>query len=162
MQKNNSNSSLTENEKKIISLIQKDIPVTSTPYKTMADKIDISEDTFIKLLKGLNKRKILRRYGATLKHQKSGYKANAMIAWKVDDEKVESVAKKMAKSENVTHCYKRKPVKNWDYNIYTMVHGKSEEECFDILKTLLKISDSKKHKVLFSKKELKKTSMQYF
>ena len=153
---------LTKNEKKVISIIQKDIPITSNPYKIMAKKIGISEETFIDVLKGLSYKKILRRYGATLKHQNSGFKANAMIAWNIDDEKADEVAEKMANFKEVTHCYKRCPKKNWDYNIYTMVHGKSKKECFDIAEKLLKVSNSNKHKLLFSKKELKKISMTYF
>ncbi len=153
---------LTDLEKKVISLLQTDIPVCKRPYLEMAEQIGISEEKFLKVLSSLHDRNMIRRFGATLKHQKSGFKANAMVAWKVPEERVEEVGKIMASFHEISHCYRRDPAPGWDWNLYTMVHGTTEEECFAIAAKVSKATGEKDYILLFSRRELKKTSMQYF
>ncbi|MCK5350811.1 MAG: Lrp/AsnC family transcriptional regulator, partial [Desulfobacula sp.] len=97
---------LTDLEKKIIALLQTDIPVVKRPFLEMAEQIGITEDEFLSVLKDLNDRGMIRRFGATLKHQKSGFKANAMVAWKVPEERVEKTGNIMATFQEITHCYR--------------------------------------------------------
>ena len=152
----------TDLEKKIIALLQTDIPVVKQPFLEMAEKIGITEDEFLRVLKDLNDRGIIRRFGATLKHQKTGFKANAMVAWKVDEDRVEKTGSIMATFQEITHCYRRNPAPGWRYNLYTMVHAADEEGCHAIVKKIAKAVDENDYEILFSRKELKKTSMNYF
>jgi DNA-binding Lrp family transcriptional regulator len=85
---------LTGIEKKVISLVQGDIPVSKRPYRELAQRIGLTEETFLEILSSLNARGIVRRFGATLRHQKSGFAANAMGAWKVAEERIEEVGRK--------------------------------------------------------------------
>ncbi len=153
---------LTDLEKKVIALLQTDIPVVKRPFKEMGEKIGISEDEFLAVLKGLDERNMIRRFGATLKHQKSGFTANAMVAWKVDEDKVEETGNIMATFQEITHCYRRNPAPGWKYNLYTMVHATSEDQCYAIVEKISKAVGQDEYELLFSKKELKKTSMKYF
>ncbi len=153
---------LTDLEKQIIALLQTDIPVVKRPFLEMAEKIGITEDAFLKVLNDLNGRKMIRRFGATIKHQKSGYNANAMVAWKVDEERVERVGNIMATFGEITHCYRRNPAPGWEYNLYTMVHAADEEGCFAIVKKISQAVEETEYTLLFSRQELKKTSMKYF
>jgi len=153
---------LTDLEKKIISLLQTDIPVTKRPFLEMAEKIGITEDEFMAVLNDLNDRKMIRRFGATLKHQKSGYKANAMVAWQIPEERVEEVGPIMAGFREITHCYRRNPAPGWKNNLYTMVHGATEEDCYAIVDKISKAIKEDTYTLLFSRQELKKTSMKYF
>ena len=152
----------TELEKKIIALVQGDMPVEKRPYLAMADKLGVEEEAVISVLKDLCDRGVIRRFGATLRHQKSGFNANAMIAWDVDEDRVDKVGKLMAAFKEVSHCYRRNPCKNWPYNLYTMVHAKDEASCLKIAVNISKKTGVVSYEILFSKKELKKTSMQYF
>ncbi len=153
---------LTELEKKIISSIQGDMPVTEKPYALLAETIGISEDEFIQTLQGLSDKGIIRRFGATLRHQKSGFNANAMIAWIADENDINEIGTKMATFKEVSHCYRRNPAPDWPYNIYTMVHARTEEECHKTAQRISDLTGVEKYSLLFSKKELKKTSMKYF
>lgn len=153
---------LTELEKKVISSIQGDMPITEKPYAQLAETIGISEDKFLQILQGLSDKGIIRRFGATLRHQKSGFNANAMIAWIAEEKDVEEIGTKMAEFKEVSHCYRRDPAPDWPYNVYTMVHAKTEEECHETAQRISDITGVKKYSLLFSKKELKKTSMKYF
>ena len=64
-------------------LTQEDIPVTERPYLAIARKLDIAEEALLETLRGLSARGVVRRFGATLRHQRTGYTANAMAAWRV-------------------------------------------------------------------------------
>ncbi|THB72478.1 MAG: Lrp/AsnC family transcriptional regulator [Desulfobacteraceae bacterium] len=153
---------LTPIEKKVIAALQGDIPVTEQPFLELARKLSISEDEFLNIVNDLNERGIIRRFGATIKHQKSGFKANAMVAWKVDESEVESVGRVMATFQEITHCYRRNPAPGWEYNMYTMVHAANEAECYEAVNRISKAVNQDNYTLLFSKKELKKTSMKYF
>jgi siroheme decarboxylase len=152
----------TELEKKIIALLQGDIPVVERPFLEMARKLGITEDEFLDVVQDLNARGLIRRFGATLKHQKSGFKANAMVAWKVDENQVEKTGSIMAGFQQITHCYRRNPAPSWPYNLYTMVHAGDEDQCRAIVKQIAKTAEQTEYEILFSKKEFKKTSMTYF
>jgi len=153
---------LTDLEKKIIALLQTDIPVVKRPFLKMAEQIGITEDEFLKSMNHLNDQGLIRRFGATIKHQKSGFKANAMVAWKVDEDRVEKTGNIMATFREITHCYRRDPAPGWEYNLYTMVHASDEEECHALVKKISLAVEEKNYTLLFSRQELKKTSMKYF
>ena len=153
---------LTELEKKIIASIQEDIPIISRPYHEISKKLKISEEALLKTLKKLCDRGVIRRFGATIRHQKSGFSANAMVAWIVDEKRVEEVGDKMSSFKEVSHCYRRNPTDEWPYNLYTMVHANSEDACREIAQTMSSETRVENYKLLFSQRELKKTSMKYF
>jgi siroheme decarboxylase len=153
---------LTELEKKIVASLQGNIPITPRPYLEISEKLGIEEETFLTTLKSLCDRGIIRRFGATLRHQKSGFSANAMGAWQVDETRIDEVGKKMASFREVTHCYRRNPADDWPYNLYTMIHGADEEACRKIARKMAEKAQVETYTLLFSRKELKKTSMKYF
>jgi DNA-binding Lrp family transcriptional regulator len=153
---------LTELEKKVVAAIQGDMPITERPYKEMAWQVGISEASFIDTLQTLADKDIIRRFGATLRHQKSGFSANAMVAWQVAEERTEEVGQKMASFKEVTHCYQRNPIEQWPYNIYTMIHAANQEECHEIARKISAVASVDTYVLLFSEKELKKTSMTYY
>jgi len=153
---------IEEIDKKVISLIQKDLPVHPRPFALMAEKIGISEEEFIGRVQRLKERGIIRRFGATLRHQQAGFKANAMIAWKTPEDSVTEMGKTLARFREVTHCYHRSPKGDWPYNLYSMVHGGSRDECREIAQRLSSATGLTDYAVLFSEKEFKKTSMAYF
>ncbi len=153
---------LTELEKKIIAALQGDIPVVKHPFAELAKPLGLSEEKFIEIVRELDKRGIMRRFGATIKHQKSGFRANAMVAWKVDETKAVETGKIMASFDEVTHCYRRNPAETWPYNLYTMIHASNEEKCHAIAEKISIATGVDEYSLLFSRKELKKTSMEYF
>jgi siroheme decarboxylase len=153
---------IDELDKKIISLIQGDLPLDLRPFAVFADKIGISEDQLIKRIKSLIKDGAIRRFGATLYHKKAGIRANAMAAWFVPEERIEEVGMALAKFKEVTHCYQRVPQKDWKYNLYTMIHGKSDDDCKAIAERMSRTVFIDDYALLFSEKEFKKTSMEYF
>ncbi|HMA85836.1 MAG TPA: Lrp/AsnC family transcriptional regulator [Desulfosalsimonadaceae bacterium] len=149
-------------EKKVIAALQGDIPVSRRPYMEIAEMIGVDEDTVLSVLKDLYQRGVIRRFGATLRHQKSGFNANAMVAWQVDESLIDAVGEQVAGYDAVTHCYRRDPAPDWPYNLYTMVHAQDEAQCRQIARKISKDTGISEYTMLFSRRELKKTSMQYF
>ena len=149
-------------DRKIVKLIQGDLPLLSRPFEQMACQIDITEDQFIHRVNNLIEKGIIRRFGATLRHQEAGFSSNAMVAWIVPDDKIEKTGKLMADFREVTHCYHRRPQNDWKYNLFTMVHGDNRDECYEIVERMARLSGINEYTLLFSEKEFKKTSMEYF
>jgi DNA-binding Lrp family transcriptional regulator len=155
-------SMLTDIEKKIIASIQEDMAVTERPYLEISERLGISEAELLDTLQRLCDRGIIRRFGATLRHQRTGFTANAMGAWQVDETRIEEVGRKMASFKQVSHCYRRNPTDTWPYNLYTMIHANDEDSCRQTAEKMSRKAKVDKYELLFSRKELKKTSMVYF
>jgi DNA-binding Lrp family transcriptional regulator len=154
---------LDDLDKKIIHYLQGDIPLVPSPFAVLAEKIGIPEKRLIERIRQLKEQGILRRFGATLYHQLAGFKANAMIAWHVPEEKIEEIGSLMASFREVSHCYQRKMHGNkWKYNLFTMIHGKSRKECHKIAENISHRTDIKDYTLLISIKEFKKSSPVYF
>ena len=153
---------IDEKDKKVIGIIQGDLPLDPRPFHIAAQKVGMTEREFIERIRRLKQEGIIRRFGATLRHQEAGFSSNAMVAWKVPDEKIDEVGKKMAQFREVTHCYHRKAPSQWPYNIYTMIHGSSRKQCHEIAEKIAQATGVSEYILLFSEKEFKKTSMKYF
>lgn len=153
----------SEAEKAALRLLQADIPDTERPYLEIAERTGLTEAEVLDLLGHLKDEGVVRRFGATLRHQQAGYGANAMVAWFVEqDRDLDEVGAIMAQRPEITHCYQRVNCYAWPYNLYTMVHARSREECLDVVQQLARIAQVPQYDILFSRKELKKTSMAYF
>lgn len=149
-------------DRKIIGLLQGDMPLDLRPFAIMADQAGMTEEQFLSRVKSMADGGIIRRFGATLRHQKAGFSANAMVAWIVRDNKVEEAGRIMAGFREVTHCYQRAPQGDWKYNLYTMIHGNNRDECREIAQRISKNTAINQYAILFSEKEFKKTSMEYY
>lgn len=149
-------------DKKIIRAMQDEFPLVAEPYKELANTIGISEDELLARLQGYKENGQIRKMGAVLRHREVGYKSNVLCAWEVPAERLEAVALKMSEDPAVSHCYDRNTQPDWPYNVYTMIHGHSREECESIAQRLAAQNDLTNRAMLFSVKEWKKTSMRYF
>jgi len=106
----------------------------------------------------------MRRFAAVLHHRQAGFSANAMGVWAVpgDDAEIERVGALMAGFRAVSHCYRRPSYPDWPYNIFTMVHGRSPEECEQTLTAVAAKTGIRDHRALYSTKEYKKVRVRYF
>ena len=152
----------SEQEREILRLVQGTLPDSATPFADIAQQAGTDEETVLRLLNSLKEKEIIRRFGATLRHQRAGYDFNVMVAWCVEEQEMEEVGAKMAERTEITHCYERQNHQQWPYNLYTMIHGKNREECLQVVQELSTETGIEEYELLFSDVELKKTSMNYF
>jgi DNA-binding Lrp family transcriptional regulator len=146
----------------VIHELSGDIGEDLRPFEDLARKVGASEDEVLALVRSLRDRGLLRRFGATLRHQKSGFTANAMIAWRVPEDRIEEAGRQLAAFPQVTHCYQRRTFPGWTRNLYTMIHAASDEECHLLAQRMAAEAGLADYELLFSHQELKKTSMRYF
>jgi len=154
---------MTENDLKIIRSLQDGIEFESNPYSKIASDLGMTEQEVVDAIKNLIDKKMIRRFGASIAHRKIGFVYNSMIVWDVPDEKTKEVGKIMASFKEVSHCYERPrfpdPPYNWPYNMFTMVHATSKEECEEMAKRISDATKIKNYKLIFSTREFKKTGV---
>ncbi len=153
---------LTPLHHQIIQKIQYDIEFVSEPFKQIVDDLDISYERLFEILQELQASGIMRRFASILNHRKAGFNANAMVVWDVDEVKGEEIGEQAATFSAVSHCYLRPKYPNWQYNLFTMVHGKTTEETNGIIKEMSEEIESKSYMPLYSSREFKKVRIEYF
>ncbi len=153
----------TEQEQAILRIVQKNLPDTATPYAHIAEQVGCTEEEVLALLQKLKEHGAIRRFGASIKHQKTGWNFNAMVAWQVSEEAADTFGSIAAEHPNISHCYFRpSSAADWPYTLYTMTHGRSEEECKKTIADVQKATGVTTYAVLDSIQEFKKISMTYF
>ena len=126
----------TDTERAILRIVQFQLPDTLTPYADIAREVGTDEETVLNLLRRMKEDGSIRRFGASIKHQKT---------------------------QRISHVYFRPTsAPDWPYTLYTMVHGRSEDECLQVIEELRRETALDEYAVLDSLEELKKTSMTYF
>lgn len=143
----------------ILKLTQEGIPFSSSPFAGIAENLGISEQEVVDRLKSMQKEGLIRRFGASIAHRNIGITANAMCVWNVPDEIVERIGEIMSSFPEVTHCYERPRSPDWPYNMYTMVHSYSRDECIEVAKKISEAVDIDDYSLLFSEREFKKTGV---
>jgi len=152
----------TEEDKEFIRELQKDLAITDKPFLKAAQKLGMSEDQIFEKLKHYEEIGVMRRYAAILRHRDVGFVANGMIVWKVPEQRIIEVGEKLGAFPQVSHCYQRPVYPDWPYNVFSMIHCKSQEEASDVAKEIQNQINVDEYKILFSAKEFKKTRVEYF
>ncbi len=153
----------TQQECAILYMVQNNLPDSLTPYAHIAKEVGLSQEQVIAFLQKLKDEGVIRRFGASIKHQKTGWNYNVMVAWVVAEENAEELGKIAAQHSNVSHCYFRpSSALDWPYTLYTMTHAHSQEEGQQVITQLQKALNVSEYAALESIEEFKKTSMTYF
>ncbi|MCS7149592.1 MAG: Lrp/AsnC family transcriptional regulator [Caldimicrobium sp.] len=153
--------SLSENEKKILLALIEGFPLVSRPFAEIARNLNLDEEEVIKVVQNLLNKGVIRRLGATIRHNLAGYKGNAMVAWIVPEERLEEVGRILAQRPFVSHCYVRKTYPHWPYNLYTMCHAKTKEELVEIIKSCSQELNLPQYEMLFTVREIRRKHAQY-
>jgi DNA-binding Lrp family transcriptional regulator len=153
---------LTPQHIAVIKELQKDISVTEEPFKETIEKLGLSYNEFFTIANELKESGVMRRFATILNHRKAGFGANAMSVWAVPEEKGEEIGKEMAEFSAVSHCYLRPSYPNWPYNLFAMVHAKTQEECDALIEEMAKESGLTEYGKLYSTVEFKKQRLVYF
>lgn len=146
----------------VIKQLQLDLPIVSKPFSNLAEQINMDVTDFLDLANDYLSQGIVRRYCATLQHYNIGLKFNAMVVWKVDDTYVEKIGKILSSMKFISHCYERLTYPDWPYNLYSMLHARSEEELFDYINEIQQLISCRQYEILRTQKEHKKERVKYF
>ena len=148
----------------VIRALQGPMAVTARPYDDAASACGMTTDALLDHLRAMVDRKILRRVAAILYHRRAGFSANGMGVWRVPEDQVPEVGRRMAAMRDISHCYQRPTYADWPYSVFTMAHGRSKEECDSILDRIADEHElhGEDRAVLYSSTEFKKIRLHYF
>ncbi|MGB6463053.1 MAG: Lrp/AsnC family transcriptional regulator [Nitrosotalea sp.] len=152
----------TEEDKKYIRELQKDLEIAERPFLKAAQNLGITEEQVLEKAKYYEEIGVMRRFAAILRHREVGFLANGMIVWKVPEERIEQVGAQLGAFPQVSHCYQRPVYPDWPYNVFSMVHCKSNDDAQKIAREIQDQIDVHDYKILFSSREFKKTRVEYF
>ena len=151
---------LSKKEKKALEYFSaNDLGLCARPFKQAAADLKISEPELIGLLLRLQKKGLIKSLRGLTNPVRLGYSASALIAWrsgspgKGNEEKL--VKDAFLGDDRISHCYQRRPHRDFNYGIFTMMHAGTKKEISGFAR---KISRRMKfnYEVLFTAKELKK------
>ncbi len=144
-------------DKKILASLSAGISLEERPFRHIAGSLGLREDEVVDRVRGLIDEGVIRRISARINHRNLGIVYNAMVVWKVPEGLVEKTGALMAGYPEVTHCYERECVPGtWDYNLYTVLHGYSEEEVDWHVRQLSTLTGIDTYEVLYSVSEFKR------
>ena len=152
----------SEDDKEFIRQLQKDLEITDRPFLKAAQKLGMTEEQVFAKLKHYEEIGVMRRFAAILRHRDAGFVANGMIVWKVPDERISEVGEKLGAFPQVSHCYQRPVYPDWPYNVFSMIHCKSQDEAEEMAKTIQSQINVDEYMILFSAREFKKIRVEYF
>ncbi|MDZ4655346.1 MAG: Lrp/AsnC family transcriptional regulator [Coriobacteriia bacterium] len=158
---------LNREEKALARLLQTDLPLVECPFAEIARTLfecgyDVDEPWVLERTSGWVDARVIRRFGAAIKHQRTGFSANAMGVWSCPEERVEEIGPIMASFKEVSHCYQRPTAPTWPANLYTMIHGRSRDEVETVAERIHEATGLEAPRLLYSVREFKKASMKYF
>ena len=146
----------------VIRALQGEMPVVPEPYAAAAAEVGLTQERFLDHLAGMQERGLLRRVAAILYHRRAGFSANGMGVWKVPDDQIFDIGRRMAAFRGVSHCYQRPTYPDWPYSVFTMAHGRSKDECDAVLDAIAEQTGIDERATLYSSTEFKKIRLLYF
>ncbi|MGZ4678489.1 MAG: siroheme decarboxylase subunit alpha, partial [Acidimicrobiia bacterium] len=114
---------LTDLDADLLNAVQWSFPLTATPYADLAERLGRTEDEVIADLRAAKEAGVLRQLSAIFDTRALGY-SSALIAAKVDPERIDQAAAIINEHPGVSHNDKR----NHAYNLwYTLAVPPGED-----------------------------------
>lgn len=152
----------TDEDKDFIRELQKDMDIIDEPFVLAAKNLGITENKLFEKIKHYENIGVMRRFAAILRHRQVGFTANGMIVWKVPESRIKQVGEMLGSFPQVSHCYERPTYADWPYNVFSMIHCKTQDEAYEVAKTIQDQINVDEYNILFSSREFKKTRVEYF
>src|SRR6478672_1614785 len=110
-------------DRELLNAVQWDFPLTAAPYAALGERLGISEAEVLTRLRAAKAAGVLRQLSAIFDTRALGY-SSALVAAKVDPDRVDDAAAVISRHPGVSHNYKR----NHAYNLwYTLAVPPGED-----------------------------------
>ncbi|OYR48572.1 Lrp/AsnC family transcriptional regulator [Halorubrum sp. Eb13] len=154
---------LTALEADLLLAIQDGFPLSATPYADVAAEIDAPLDDVLAAVDRLLADGCIKRIGCVVNHVVTGFTNNCMVVWDVPDDELDERGEAVGSLPYVTLCYHRprRPEQEWEYNLFTMIHGREAEAVDAKIDELAAEHLPFDHERLYSTETLKQTGAQY-
>ncbi len=152
--------SLRPEHRRLLGSLQQGIEMTSRPFDVLRCDGQTSDD-ILRLLGELNALGVLRRIAAVMDHRKLGYAINVLFAAEVPAESIAEAGRSLARFRAVSHCYERHTFEGWPYNLFAMLHARSETTITRTIHEFTKTADVRSYRLLPTVAELKKQPVRH-
>jgi DNA-binding Lrp family transcriptional regulator len=120
---------LTDLDSRVLAAALSGLPLTETPYATLAAALGVEESAVLDAMSRLAAAGVLKRFGLVVRHHELGFRANAMCVFDVPEARVADSAARLKALPFVTLCYRRvRRPPQWPYNLFCMIHGTDRAE----------------------------------
>ena len=93
-------------DKKILNRIQSDFPITHSPYRAVADRLNLREADVLERVSRMREQGLIRRIGGNFVPEKLGY-VSTLCAASVPQDKIQHFTGIVNQYPGVTHNYQR-------------------------------------------------------
>jgi len=143
--------------------IQDGFPLSETPYADVAAALDADVRDVVDAVERLRADGCIKRIGCVVNHVVTGFRNNCMVVWDVPDDELDARGEAVGRLPYVTLCYHRprRPDLEWEYNLFTMIHGREAEAVDAKIDELAADHLPFDHERLYSTETLKQTGARY-
>ena len=97
----------------LLSIIQKNFPLTSHPYREIANSLGISEEEVLQVLKEQKEASVIRQISPIFDTKRLGY-SSSLVAFRMPEEKIYQAVEIINSHPGISHNYER----DHDFNIW--------------------------------------------
>jgi DNA-binding Lrp family transcriptional regulator len=117
----------------ILNALQDDLPLVSRPWKTIADRLNITETEIICRMKNLEDSGIIRGISPVLESRSLGLHAATLVALHVPEERLDEIAALISSYAEVSHNFQR----DHYYSLWFTIAAQNEEGIQRVLHEIL-------------------------
>ena len=153
---------IADEQLRAIRALQLDLPARRDPFAAVAAAERLDPDMLLVHGADFLAAGWMRRYAAVLRHRSAGAKANLLVAWEVPAAAADAMGRTAAQSPAVSHCYLRAALRDWPYNLYTMIHGRTRQDCELAAEEIMATTGLARRLDLWTAAEFKKQAVRLF
>ncbi len=151
---------LTGIQSQILTKLQEPADLSAEPFARLCEQgLEIEE--VLRTIKELSDKGVIRRIAAIVDHRKLGFVANILFAAKVTEDRIDQAGRKLSNFSLVSHCYQRRTLEQWPYNLYAMMHGKSIGQIQHVIDKFIEAEKVESFELLPTRAELKKQPVKH-
>lgn len=154
---------LRDSDRPILHALSQGLDLVARPFAALAGQLGLDEDALIARIETLCAARLITRMGIIVRHRAVGWRANAMVVWRLPEERIEAAGKALSALPGVTLCYARHTVPGvWEHGLFSMIHARSRPEALEVLARAEALPElaGVAHKALFSTRCFKQTGAQ--
>ncbi|HNS19433.1 MAG TPA: hypothetical protein PKH24_02990 [Sedimentisphaerales bacterium] len=151
---------LRPEHRQVLDTLQRGVEEISRPFDALLPG-DVTPETVLRLLAELKELGVLRRIAAVLNYRQLGYTTNVLLAVETPPESIGETGHRLARFRAVSHCYGRSTFEGWPYNLFAMLHARSQTGIDRTIREFTATTDVRSYCLLPTTAELKKQPVRH-
>ena len=121
-------------DREVMQALSSGLSLVPRPFAALARALGRDEAAIIARVKALAAARILTRVGVIVRHRALGWRENAMVVWRLPEDRIAAAGQALAALPGVTLCYQRRTVPGvWDWPLFSMIHARTRPEARAVL-----------------------------